>query len=236
MKKYQHLIDGKSNEELLNILKEYQKYEPKYVEEIEEELGNRGVKYFKSIEAKEQKEIKVEKPIFKTSEEYQEHLKEYTSIGGWLWFFLVSMVCGAILSVCFTIPSVIDFIENEKNLPILLLDITIRVEGLIMIGYFCYAFVKREANAVFWARVYLYFRIAITIIITMLTVQDNEIGSMIRTLIWSVIWFIFLEKSENVKEVIPQDYREVTKLDWIVVIIIILVTILSFILSVNQLS
>ena len=237
MKKYQHLIDGKSNEELLNILKEYQKYEPKYIEEIKEELRNRNqaIDFLYQEELKEEKETG--KPTFKMPKEQQAYLKTYTDIRGWLSFFLGIMTLGVIFSTIFGITS-FNYEEYGGSIFLLLGDITIFVEGLIMVGYIIYAFTQREANAVFWSRVYLLYLISNNFLFLLLgeEMTNNEGRALIRSIIWSTIWLIFLAKSKNVKEVIPQDYRKVTTLDWTFVIVLTFLPILFFIIGLIQLT
>lgn len=206
---------------IFNVYQERKDKEDEMIslEEIRQKLRNKGIEEGK---IKEESETKVEKPVFKTSEEYQEYLKIHTDIRGWLYFFLAVMGVGVGLNVLFPIFPVIydDGIFSQLAM------ITIYVEWFVMIGYIFYAFTQRNANAVFWARVYLLFRLVFGVI----AVLEGKSG--IIAVVLPVILLLFLSRSKNVKEVIPKDYRKVTKLDWTFVIIIVVLPIFFIVLDI----
>lgn len=213
---------------IFNVYQERKDKEDEMIslEEIRQKLRNKGIEEGKL----EESETKVEKPVFKTSEEYQEYLKIYTDIRGWLCFFLVVMVLGGVRDAVYipshNFPGIYD--EEYKNgIFSLLAMITISVEWFVMIGYIVYAFAQRNANAVFWARVCLLFYLFF-VVIAVLVSGGKWLGSVVLP----VILLLFLSRSKNVKEVIPKDYRKVTKLDWTFVIIIVVLPILFIVLDI----
>ena len=61
--------------------------------------------------------------------------------------------------------------------------------------------------------------------------EDAGLGSasqLVRSLVWSVIWFCYLSFSTQVQEVIPIEYRKRTKLDYGIIAIMVIVPLFTF--------
>lgn len=103
--------------------------------------------------------------------------------------------------------------------------------------YFCiytiYAFVKRKPDAVFFAK-YLLIILFLTNLFVLLTgtVGDGPLDSVPRTiasLVWSVIFYVFLCFDENVKDRIPKETRKLKGLNKVLFILSIVLPILLLI-------
>lgn len=97
-------------------------------------------------------------------------------------------------------------------------DVFLGIMLLALAIYSIYAFLKKKPNAVYLAKVYI-IAVFVSNIIALLSGEFEEtgIGSMprlIRSLIWSIIWFLYLTLSEQVKNIIPKSYRKLFNRDY----------------------
>ena len=103
--------------------------------------------------------------------------------------------------------------------------------------YFCiytiYAFVKRKPDAVFFAK-YLLIILFLTNLISLLTGNtDNgpldNVPRILASILWSIIFYVFLCCSEDVKDRIPKETRKVKGLNKVLFILSIILPILLLI-------
>ena len=131
------------------------------------------------------------------------YLKENTKIGGWLSFFLFCVVAGGLVSVIF---AYINFSSrtNNSNMFFDLGDLLFAIMIFALACYTVYAFIERKPNAVFLARLYLIVIFASNLLIALVgEYEESGIGSsyqVLRSLIWSGVWFAFILLSNNVKQ------------------------------------
>lgn len=144
-------------------------------------------------------------------------------IHGWLKFFLIFFV--GIGSVGSLVMSFVSF-ESGDNFWISASDVVFALVYLAVGILTLVAFYKRDTDAVFLAKTYVVLCFASNLI--GLFVTEGELGSdkivvrLIRSIIWSCIWFIFLCNSNQVKGLIPVSYRKTKTRDWIIIATIIL--------------
>lgn len=144
-------------------------------------------------------------------------------IHGWLKFFLIFFV--GIGSVGSLVMSLVSF-ESGDNFWISASDVVFALVYLAVGILTLVAFYKRDTDAVFLAKTYVVLCFASNLI--GLFVTEGELGSdkivvrLIRSIIWSCIWFIFLCNSNQVKGLIPVSYRKTKTRDWIIIATIIL--------------
>jgi ferredoxin len=90
--------------------------------------------------------------------------------------------------------------------------------------YTLYAFVQRKPNAVFFAKTYLIIVFVYNILILALSYLDPETNRQsLRSTIWSVLWYIYLVESKQVKRVIPVSFRRLTIYDYLAVALCVLI-------------
>lgn len=145
-----------------------------------------------------------------------EYLKKNTEIHGWLSFFLFTVVAGGLLSVVYPLFT-FNLAEFDNNIFLALADPLFGLMLFLLACYTFHAFVNRQPNAVFLAKMYIIAVFASNLLSLFAgDYADKGIGSVsqiIRSLIWSGIWFAFLLESNNVEEVCPQEYRKKKNLD-----------------------
>lgn len=166
-----------------------------------------------------------------------EYLKNNTKIHGWLSFFLFSMVLGGLVSAA--IP-LLTFNVNEYA-GSYILALTDVVFGLMLFALACYVlycFCNRKPDSVFLGKTY-----TIAIFLSSLFVlfggefEATGIGSLkqiIRSLIWSTIWFSYLSISNQVEEILPKDFRKKTSKDYYIVTALIVVPVLFLAIGIGD--
>lgn len=138
------------------------------------------------------------------------------NIHGWLSFFLFSIGLGGLVSALY--PIFTYNVEEYGSHFLALSDVFLGIMLLALAIYSIYAFLKKKPNAVYLAKVYI-IAVFVSNIIALLSSEFEEtgIGSMprlIRSLIWSIIWFLYLTLSEQVKNIIPKSYRKLFSHDY----------------------
>lgn len=172
-----------------------------------------------------------------------EWLKENTSIGGWLTFFLFSVGLSGITSlVMFFLQSKVEVYGDSTFL--FYADALFILASVCLAGYIIYAFINRKPNAVFWARIYLAFLI-INHVLTFIgeSTDGPATGAYpysIRAAVICVIWLFYTVYSSQVEEIIPKEFRRISKHDWIVfgswVFFYILTFVIGFMTELNKYS
>lgn len=157
-----------------------------------------------------------------------EYLKSNTRIQGWLSFFLITMTIGGLFSAIYPIAT-FNVAEYAHSYSLGLVDIIVGIMMLLIAIYTIYAFTQRKPDAVFFAKTY----VASTFIINLLGLVIHQLTGTeiedirgahgeIKALILSAIWFIYLCLSEQVREVIPEEYRRTNKFHYILIAVLIL--------------
>ena len=167
----------------------------------------------------------------------REYLKQNTEIRGWLTFFLVMLILGGFFSFVYPIVTY----NPDDYAGSFFLAISDPIQGLMVLGLACYtaySFYDRQPNAVILAKTYLIVIFLINLLLVIVgNYEDKGFGSLpqlVRSLIWSVIWFLFLKQSTVVEEVIPTEYRRVKHIDYYIIAVIIIVPLLLLALGLKQ--
>lgn len=165
-----------------------------------------------------------------------EWLKSNTQIKGWLIFFLFAIFVGGLISA---ISSFTNFNAEDYggNLWIGSIDIFIGVCLFAIAIYTIYAFAQRKPNALFYGRLYVFLVFATNIISAFGGDLDfATIKSVIRGIIWSIVWFFYLLLSNQVQRVIPKSFRKVKTIDWSIFAIFIMILIFCIGIGVAKLN
>lgn len=155
---------------------------------------------------------------------------ESKDIKGWLAFFLFQIACGGIISfvsIFFNIS-----LESYEGFPELYAYIGMACDMLCALGllgaaaYTLYAFIKRKPNAVSLGKIVVTVIMLTNIAILLMgELDDSGLGSaqrIVQTLVWNVIWLIYLSKSEQVERLFPREQRKVYKRDFLLLFIFVL--------------
>lgn len=169
-----------------------------------------------------------------------EYLKQNTKIQGWLSFFLFTVVAGGLLSVVYPLFT-FNLAEYDNNIFLALADPLFGLMSFLLACYTLHAFVNRQPNAVFLAKMYIIAVFASNLLALIGgEYEPTGFGSaprLVRSLIWSGIWFAFLLNSNNVEEVCPKEYRQKKNLDIYIAIAFIAFPLLIVAISLtNELS
>lgn len=175
------------------------------------------------------------------------YLLSTTKISGWLVFFIVIIMLGGFVSLVRAIIS-FDLSESGGSYLIAFSDIFLAAMCLFLASYTWYAFSNRLPNAVFLGKNY----VVATFVINILTVilyktndiefsSEKEVVDLVKSLIYSVVWFCYLCFSKQVAEVIPPSFRKVYIHNYIINVLIFIVPILMLVggcigLSVTEMS
>lgn len=159
---------------------------------------------------------------------------ESKNIRGWLAFFLFQIACGGIISFIFIFLNL--DIDNYNGVSELYTYMGMACDMLSALGllgavaYTIYAFKKRKPNAVCLGKIVVTVVMLTNIVILLIgDLDESGLGSAQRicqTLIWNVIWLIYLSKSEQVERLFPREERKVYKRDFLLFFIFLLPIIL----------
>lgn len=155
------------------------------------------------------------------------------NIHGWLKFFLIVFVgIGSIGSV---ILNLVTF-ESGENFWMSSSDVVFSLVYLATGIFTIIAFNKRDTDAVFLAKTFVILCFASNLLglFTMDGESSNTkmVTTMIRSIIWCCIWFIFLCNSNQVERLIPITYRKIKTRDWIIIATVILLPLICIALGI----
>lgn len=158
-----------------------------------------------------------------------------SNIQGWLLFFLFSITVGGVFSFIYPIVT-FKFQEYVFNYFLAGADLFFAFSLFSFSIYTLIAFWKRKPNAVFCGKAYIVLCLASNLFLLLIgNYEENGIGSfaqIVRSLIWTSIWYIYLCKSEQVKRHIPVGYRKVYKRDYCILYSIVFIYILCICLGI----
>ena len=104
--------------------------------------------------------------------------------------------------------------------------------------YTIYSFCKRKPDAVFLAKMYVIVTFASNILALINGEYDETgLGSLpriIRSLVWGIIWFLYLSYSEQVKDIIPKSYRKIFSRDYYFISAFVIVPVLFLAIGVGE--
>ncbi|MCR5645226.1 MAG: DUF2569 family protein [Bacteroidales bacterium] len=162
----------------------------------------------------------------------QESLKATTNIHGWLTFFLISIILGGIISAVYPLAT-LDLSEYDGDVILAFADVIMGILIFALAILTVVSFSNRKPDAVFLAKTYIIVVFAMNLLsLAIGDFDDTGFDTMprvIRSLIWSVIWFCYLCFSKQVQEVIPKEYRKKSKFDYWVIGILIFVPFFSYV-------
>ena len=158
----------------------------------------KGINFEKSEDSKD---INIQTTPLTTQEESpeefvytSEYLKQNTEIHGWLSFFLFTVVAGGLLSVVYPLFT-FNLAEYDNNIFLALADLLFGLMLFLLACYTFHAFVNRQPNAVFLAKMYIIAVFASNLLALIGgEYEPTGFGSaprLVRSLIWSGIWFAF---------------------------------------------
>lgn len=139
-------------------------------------------------------------------------------VRGWLSFFLFVVGFGSIFTLVMTIAD--SYPGSDGDIISYLAFGVDLLFSLALVGLACYtihAFIYIRPNAVFLGRLYIVI-IFISNLLTLLSDDMEDVGwgslpQVVKGLVWSLIWFVYLSVSNQVAELFPKENRRVFKRD-----------------------
>ncbi len=166
-------------------------------------------------------------------------LKENTKIQGWLSFFLFVLLAGGILSAGYPLFT-FNFEDYAGNYCLASVDI---LTGFILLGiaaYTFYAFLNRKPNAVFWGEVYVVLVFGSNLLNLLAGGADDDIlngtKQMAKSMVWSVIWLLYLIFSKQVKMIIPKSFRKISVTDIVILVVTVALPVILFFVGWHQIN
>lgn len=149
------------------------------------------------------------------------------------------MILGGLISMIIPIAT---FNVNEYggSYILALVDVAFGAMLFALACYAAYSFISRKPDSVFLGKTY-----TVAIFVSSLFVlfggefEETGMGSLtqiIRSLIWSTIWFSYLSVSNQVNEVIPKVFRKRTSKDYYIVTALIVVPVLFLAIGVGDIA
>ena len=183
--------------------------------------------------------IESEQTENQTVEITSEWLKANTEIHGWLSFFFFAIIAGGLFSAIYPIAT-FNASDYAGNFFLGAVDI---VTGLLLLAvavFTVYSFVNRKQNAVFWGKVYVML-VFFTNVLALIGGNTEETGlqstvQVIRGAIWGVIWFLYLTFSDQVQEIIPKSFRNISSTDWAMLAASVLIPVSLFVVGYSQIN
>lgn len=153
-------------------------------------------------------------------------------VRGWLLLFCILTCLGGFISLIYNVLLGGIYNDYGGSFWFRAANDSLWLIGMIIAIYSVYAISKRKHNAVFIARTYMVMLVAAYIIIHLPPFSDEDtliIGTIINPT-WSIIWFLFLTFSKQVKERFPKDERRVAVKDWVKILSMIYIPLFCLIM------
>jgi hypothetical protein len=176
--------------------------------------------------------------------------EELYGVEGWLAFFVFALIVSSILNIISSITEIASIGElglNMSDVIWITILVCIYWMGLIGLGiYAIYLILKLKNNAVMVAKFYLiivFLSNVLNIIISLIFSQPissdtgfmNDTSMIIRSVVFSIVWFLYLTYSQRIKNTYPKKKRETKTIDklifMIVLAIIIIMNIFPFLIN-----
>jgi serine/threonine protein kinase len=150
-----------------------------------------------------------------------ESLKEETSIGGWLMFFLVTLVAGMLYS-CYDIFNTMKPLSGLSGGGVEFLKFSTIFDVFCEVcfrAFIIYSFIERKSYTVFITKAYLLLIVASNLLIMMVSNQeDANYVTILRNVVYGIIWFFYMCYSAQVENVIPSEYRKKTRISYFAIL------------------
>lgn len=158
----------------------------------------------------------------------QEQQTSDERIGGWLVVYLFAMNIGAVVSF-FTSLIYAGTYEYSSW------DVMFSGMLLALSVFATIRFINKKSDAIFLGKSYLVACVLINLFV--LIVGDNtseEINKLVRSLGYSLIWFVYLSYSKQVNRLFPKDTRILKGFDYWIIIALIIVPLASYGMMLNS--
>ncbi len=141
-------------------------------------------------------------------------------IHGWLVMYLACCILGGALSI-FSNIQYIDFSNNTPGFGWLVFADFLRWIFHAGICFYTFdSFVKRRNTAVFWGKwaliTYIFSNIVVLIRGDYPFEWVGSVKGVLFALVWGVVWYVYLCKSEQVNRLIPKEVQKPGKKEWII--------------------
>ena len=163
--------------------------------------------------------------------------KREAEIGGFLSFYLFVAGIGGVGSLIAQLTSINLSVDYAGSKILAAADILLILLYAGVCFYTIYAFVKRRPNAVGLAIIQLSMLVLMNGLNLIVGDTDGAFkigstGQLVVSLIWSVVFFVYLLTSERVKDLIPKEKRRLYKADKIVIFGLLGVVLILFFLGI----
>lgn len=143
-------------------------------------------------------------------------------IHGWLVMYLACCILGGTLSI-FSNIQYIDFSNNTAGFGWLVFADFLRWIFHAGICFYTFdSFVKRRNTAVFWGKwaliTYIFSNIVVLIRGDYTFEWVGSVKGVLFALVWGVVWYVYLCKSEQVNRLIPKEVQKPGKKEWIILV------------------
>jgi len=141
------------------------------------------------------------------------------NIHGWLLFMLFSTGVGVVASALIPIYNY-NVNEYGGSHILAMVDVLIGIMLLVLSCYTIHAFATRKPNAVFLGKMYTVACFAINLLTLLLNGSElpetgfSSAPQIVRNLMWTIIWFLYLTYSSQVQSIISRSYRKVFSRDY----------------------
>ena len=158
---------------------------------------------------------------------------EPSEIKGFFAFYLYwSIPIGVIITIIRTLFSY-DSASYLGSGFLLCTDIALTLIYTYLGIYVIYAFIKQRSDAVFMAKYQLLYLFLSNILV--IAVGDSE-SMTFSSIIWSIIFFLYICFSEDVKDRIPKETRKLTKINRYFVPISLIIPVVCFLLGLAEIA
>ena len=155
--------------------------------------------------------------------------KSKGAISGFLAFFVYWVI--PLSTVVTLVNNIICWDQNTAYGPVMTAWVIVFLAFYVYFqSYTVYGFVTRKPDAVFLSK-YQLIVVALFNVLSLIggTVEDEMVVRLIISLIWAVIWFVYLTVSEDVKDLIPPETRKLTRFNKVMFILSLVIPTVLFI-------
>ena len=228
MENFKYLIEEKTDNELIRIVKNREDYLPEFAQYAEEELTKRNIPIDNLPEIEEE-----------PTEDSEKTSAKATSVSGWLLFFLFTVGGGAMFTVIigfaqFSFSDYEELSPLSRNLAIIYDMFSLAFIGCLA-AYTIKSFLELKPNAVFLGKTYLIVICISNLLLLMMGgYEKSGFGSLnylVRSLIYCLIWFCYLLVSKQVNGLFPIRKRVILKRDKYLIGAMVVISALFFMVA-----